>query len=62
MSKQAMQKSCDEMADNIEMMISTLKRRGFSEEQSVQMVAGMLASSQTYVPFAVQTPSLGDMH
>ncbi len=47
------------MADRIEGMVTELKQRGFTREEAVQMVAGMLASAQVYIPFAELTMERG---
>lgn len=44
--------ACVEVADAIEAMMSALHSRGFTREESVRMIAGMLSSTHVYAPMA----------
>jgi len=52
------------MADKVDGMVQELRSRGFTREEAVQMVCGMLSSSQVYIPFAELTMErgVGGMH
>lgn len=44
--------TCGQVADNIEAMVVTLCGRGFTRQEAITMVAGMLSSSVVYAPFS----------
>jgi hypothetical protein len=64
MSDKKVEAACGEVADTIEVMMQVLHSRGFSRAEAVLMVAGMLASTQVYAPFAgsVGSSSASSMH
>lgn len=64
MSKRKDAENFSEMGERIEGMMGELKARGFTREESVQMVAAMLASAQVYMPFIGMTEleAAGGLH
>jgi len=44
--------ACNDVAENVEIMMECLCSRGFTRKEAVQMITGMLSSSVVYTPFA----------
>ena len=51
MTKKELKECAELAAEQITVMVDELKKKGFNEAQSIQLVTGMLSSSRIYMPF-----------
>ena len=51
MDVKKLKECCEDAAQQIDLMVQALKEKGFREDQAIQLVVGMLASSKVYMPF-----------